>query len=103
MEYYTHNAVLNISGRRTVYVGLSQNKPQLLWRMVMKEHVPQCSCECGFCVPNLSSIAHCNEQYDVIATLVYAIMKSVYCMVLLLSYSLFMTQKSALQVCAFCI
>lgn len=56
MEYYTHNAALNISGRRTVYVGLSQNKPQLLWRMVMKEHVLQCSCECGFCVPNLSSI-----------------------------------------------
>lgn len=39
VEYYTHNAVLSIFGRRIVCVGLTENKLLLQWFAALKEQV----------------------------------------------------------------
>lgn len=50
VEYYTHNAVLNIFGRRIVRVGLTENKPLLQWFAVMKEQATQCRISGALCL-----------------------------------------------------
>lgn len=42
VEYSTHNAALNMFGRRTGRVGLTENKPPLQRFAVMEEQVTQC-------------------------------------------------------------
>lgn len=49
VEYYTHNAALNIFGRRRVCVGLAEYKPLLQWFAVLKEQVPQCRNPVALC------------------------------------------------------
>lgn len=44
VEYYTHNAVLNILGRGRACVGLAEYKPLLQWFEVVNE--PWCTLLC---------------------------------------------------------
>lgn len=50
VEYSTHNAVLKFFGRKTVCVGLTENKPLLQWFVVTKEQVSQCRVSGALCL-----------------------------------------------------
>lgn len=49
VEYYTHNAVLNIFGRGRASVGLAEYKPLLQWFEVLNEQVTQCRSPGALC------------------------------------------------------